>query len=124
MSTPANTKTVRVSNETHKAINDLAAELGGSVDDALRHLMGESTVRVPVSTVQRDRWTLAAQTAGVDLPHFVAMSVERGMTVDRATSVECAMQAADRKTITQIWHIVKGLGIAAGTIPPDPPAPR
>lgn len=81
MGTPTNsgTKTIRVSLETHKTLMDLADRLDGSADDALSHLLGSSTVRVPVSDIQRDRWSKAAHGAGVSLPEFVKMRVEAAL---------------------------------------------
>lgn len=82
MATPTGsngTKTIRVSLETHKRLMDLADRLDGSADDALNHLLGASTVRVPVSDIQRDRWSEAAHAAGVSLPEFVKMRVEAAL---------------------------------------------
>jgi hypothetical protein len=81
MGTPTNngTRTIRVSLETHKAVMDLADRLDGSADDALNHLIGASTVRVPVSDIQRQRWSRAAHDAGVSLPEFVKMRVEAAL---------------------------------------------
>ena len=78
MGTPTNsgTKTIRVSAETHKTLMDLAERLEGSADDALSHLLGSSTVRVPVSDIQRQRWSEAAAKAGVSVPEFVKMRTE------------------------------------------------
>lgn len=101
-STP-NTKTIRVSHEAHKQLHDLAAKLNGTADDALRYLLGVSTVRVPVTDVQRERWTEAAQTAGVSLPQYVTMRVEAvlqfgadpawlGMIYDRVNGLYTAIQ--------------------------------
>jgi hypothetical protein len=79
MATPQNTgetKTLRVSVETHAEVHALADKLKGSADDALQHLLGMSTVRVPLSEQQRDRWIQKATEIGVTLPEFVKLRVE------------------------------------------------
>jgi hypothetical protein len=79
MATPPgnpNTKTVRVGFDTHQALHDLAHQINGTADDAIRHLLGLSTVRVPVSEIQRQRWIAAARDAGVSVHEFVKMRVE------------------------------------------------
>lgn len=73
------TKQLRVSLNTHERVMRLAAHLNGTADDALRHLLGLSTVRVPVSDIQRERWIEAARIAGVSLPEFVEMRVEAAL---------------------------------------------
>jgi hypothetical protein len=96
MSNPSGTKTVRIKAETHKRIMDLAARLEGNADDALNFLLGESTVRVPVSDIQRKRWSDAAHEAGVSLAQFVMMRVEGAL-----------QYGADPAGLQQIYEQVK-----------------
>lgn len=79
MTAPHPQKTIRVSEEVHRAVHDLAQKIGGSADDALGHLLGESTVRVPLSDAQRRRWTLAAREVGVSVDQFVKLRVESAL---------------------------------------------
>ena len=79
MSTPngdMGIKQLRVSLDTHGRIHNLAAKLNGTADDAVRHLLGESTVRVPVTDIQRARWTAQADHVGVTLAQFITLRVE------------------------------------------------
>lgn len=76
MTAPVTYKTLKVSPETHKHVHDLAAQLGGSADDALAHLLGVTTVRVPVTVQQRRRWNEFADAVGMLLPDYVRMRME------------------------------------------------
>lgn len=73
---PSDSKTVRVRAETHRRIMALADRLEGSADDALSHLLGESTIRIQVSDSQRHRWSESAHAAGVSLQEFIKLRVE------------------------------------------------
>lgn len=115
------TKTIRVRTETHKRLMDLAERLEGSADDALGHLLGASTVRVPVSDIQRERWSDAAHAAGVTLPEFVKMRVEAALQYG-------ADQAAMGAIYNQVLEICRFLGmrrrsVDQSTPPPPRPAP-
>lgn len=79
MATPPSTKTARFSPENHTALMALADQIEGTADDALAHLLGQSTIRIPISDVQRARWEHAAEQAGVSVEQFVAMRVEAAM---------------------------------------------
>lgn len=107
MTSPTDTKTVRVALDTHTQLHDLAAQLNGTADDAVRHLLGLSTIRVPVSDIQRKRWTDSARAAGVSVDEFVKMRVEAAMEF-----------GTDPSTIRQIWSTVNALAGAAGIRPP------
>ncbi|NUR38805.1 MAG: hypothetical protein HOV73_01795 [Streptomyces sp.] len=76
MTSPTNDKTARVSPQNHAQLLRIAAGINGTVDDAIGFLLGESTVRVPLSDIQRGRWEIAAERAGVSLEQFVTMRVE------------------------------------------------
>lgn len=88
-------KQLRVSLDTHTRIHNLAAKLNGTADTAIRHLLGESTVRVPVSDLQRARWTFQADRAGLALPEFVALRVEAAL-----------QYGSDPAMIRQIWETI------------------
>jgi hypothetical protein len=106
MGTPASnngTKTVRVKDQTHKRLMDLAERLDGNADDALNFLLGESTVRVPVSDIQRKRWSDAAHDAGVSLAEFVKMRVEGAL-----------QYGADPAGLQQIYDQVKAIARFVG----------
>jgi hypothetical protein len=100
---PNSTKTIRVSIETHKRLMDLADRLEGSADDAMNHLLGSSTVRVPVSDIQHKRWSEAAHEAGVGLAEFVKMRVEGALHY-----------GADPAGLQQIYHQVTAIARHVG----------
>lgn len=106
MGTPATTKTLRVSQETHERVHKLAEKLGGTAEDALRFLLGSSTVRVPVSDTQRRRWERAAAVQGVSLSEFVRLRVEAALAFD-----------ADPIGLHMIYEHVRALTEAAGVKP-------
>lgn len=76
MTAPPEYKTIKVSPEVHRKIHTMANDLNTSADGAIAFLLGTSTVRVPVSDVQRERWKTAADAAGVTLAEFVVLRVE------------------------------------------------
>lgn len=106
MATPPGTKTVRVSLQTHEKLMDLADRINGSADDALAFLLGTSTVRVPISDIQRNRWSEAAAAAGVSLSEFVRMRVEAAIEY-----------GADPQGLQRIYEHVQALTAAAGVRP-------
>lgn len=106
MDTEPPTKTVRVSTQTHAALHRLADDLNGTAEDALQHLMGATTVRIPVSDAQRARWTQAAEAAGMPLSEFVAARVES------AVQFGC-----DQKLVRQIHQMCLSLVRHTGAPP-------
>lgn len=99
MTAPVTYKTLKVSAETHKAVHDLAHRLGGSADDALQLLIGESTVRIALSEIQRQRWVEAAAAVGVGVGEFVK------------NRVEAALQyGSDPGTMQTMWAEVNKIG--------------
>lgn len=109
MTTPDGTKSAKFSPEVHSELVSLARQLNGTMDDALRHLLGMSTVRVPITDGQRARWALAASHAGLSLDQFVVMRVEA-----------CLLSGIDHDTINQIFYRVDALCRSAGIGPaPD-----
>lgn len=110
MDTEPSTKTIRVSHRTHTEVHRLADELKGTADDALRHLMGSTTIRVPVSDAQRERWSAAATAAGVSVEDFILMRVEA------AVQFGC-----DQNVVRQIHHMVMSLVHHTGAKPVKPP---
>lgn len=106
MTSPVTYKTLKVSPETHQQVHDLAAKLGGSADDALAYLLSASTVRVPVSDIQRERWNQAAHADGMPLAEFVKMRVEAAIAY-----------GADQYGLTLIFEHVQALTKAAGVLP-------
>lgn len=79
MTSPPDTKTVRVSRQTHAALHDLANRLSGragTADEAIQYLLGMSAVRVPVTDTQRARWAEYAKASGISLAQWVTLRVE------------------------------------------------
>lgn len=79
MTAPIESKSAKFSPEVHAEILRVAREIGGTMDDALRHVLGMSTIRVPVTDVQRERWTEAADVVGVTVEQFVLLRVESAL---------------------------------------------
>lgn len=113
MDTEPPTKTIRVSAQTHMAVHRLADDLKGTAEDALQHLMGATTVRIPVSEGQRIRWAQAAEAAGMPLEEFVAARVES------AVQFGC-----DQQLVRQIHQMCMALVHHTGAPPVKPPAPE
>ena len=76
MTNPTDRKSVKLSTGVHSAVHRLAQELGASADEAIRLLVDESTVRLPLSPKQHARWTAHAQAAGVPLAEWVTQRIE------------------------------------------------
>lgn len=112
MSTPDNTKQARFSLEAHRALMSLAADLGGTADDALRHLLGLSTIRVAVTDSQRRRWIAQAEALGVPVDEFVRLRIEA-----------CLQFGADASAVQGIYERVDALCQAAGLRPGPVNAP-
>lgn len=112
MTTPDTTKQARISAEAHTKLMALAAQLDGTADDALRHLLGLSTIRVAVDDVQRRRWIAAAEAVGVTVDEFVRRHVETGLQLGKSAA-----------TIDQIFYRVDALCRQAG-LRPDPVNPK
>lgn len=112
MTTPDGQKSSKFTPEAHALLMALARDLDGTADDALRHLLGMSTIRVEVTEVQRDRWKRAADELGVSVDEFVRLRVEASIRFD-----------LDRETLNQIFYRVDGLFRTAG-VPLEQVNPR
>lgn len=106
MATPEQPKSAKFSPAVHARLMTLARELNGTVDDALRHLLGMSTIRVPVSEIQRVRWTEEATAIGVTVEDYVRLRIENHLD-----------SVGDHATINQIYYRVDALVRAAGLTP-------
>lgn len=115
MTTPDTSKQARFSAEAHRALMQLAAEIGGTADDALRHLLGPSTIRVSVTEAQRWRWLAEAEKAGVPVNEFIRLRVEA-----------CIQFGADGNALQAIFERVDALYRRAGlgAPPVNPPSTR
>lgn len=69
-------RSVKLSTPVHSAVHRLATELGKSADAAVQMLLDPSTVRLPLSTTQHERWTSYADAAGVSLAEWITLRVE------------------------------------------------
>ena len=108
MSTPDGTKQARFSLEAHQSLMALAARLDGTADDALRHLLGLSTVRIGVTDEQRARWEAAAQRCGVSVDEFIRLRIEA-----------CLQFGTDGEAIQRIFLGVDALCRQAGLRQPS-----
>ncbi|MEV8530102.1 hypothetical protein AB0451_39520 [Streptomyces sp. NPDC052000] len=123
MATPDTSKQARVSADTHRQLMELANQLGGTADDALRHLLDPSTIRVSVTEAQRWRWLVEAKKVGVPVDEFIRLRVEA-----------CIQFGADGNALQAIYQRVDALHQRAGlgapavnpqsTGPAQAPAPR
>jgi hypothetical protein len=113
MTAPVEYKSIKVSPETHRLIHDLAAEMGGSADTALAHLLATSTVRVPLTPHQYDRWKAKASETGVDVAEFVRNRIEAAL-----------LYGTDPGAIGLMYRNIEALCVSAGIKPAKPPARR
>jgi hypothetical protein len=65
-----------VSTPVHSRVHQLAAQLGSSADEAIRVLTDESTVRLPLSPEQYERWHAYAAAAGIPLADWITHRIE------------------------------------------------
>jgi hypothetical protein len=79
MTAPTNTTTVRVSLEMRDQIMAMAKARRQTADEVLADLLNPSTVIVPLTRVQHQRWREAAAAIGVTLAQFVSLRVEYAM---------------------------------------------
>jgi hypothetical protein len=79
MTAPINTTTIRVSTEMRDRIMAMAKSRRQSADEVLADLLNPSTVIVPLTRVQHQRWRDAAAAIGVTLSQFVSLRVEYAM---------------------------------------------
>jgi hypothetical protein len=114
MTAPVDYKTIKVSAEVHRRIHNIAAKLNTSADGAIAFLLGDSTVRVPVSDQQRERWKAAAETAGASVEEFVKLRVEAAI-----------QYTGDPAALRTIYDHVFAIAHHAGITPVRPaPLPR
>lgn len=119
MVTPPQAKNVRLSAETHARLAAVADTIGGTMDDAVAHLLAEGAVRVPASAQERHRWSQAAAHIGVPLEEFVRHRVEAYMQF-----------GCDQAGVMHVYEYVRGIAEAVGAEPvhvyrtPPPPVPR
>jgi len=106
MTAPVNTKSIRVSPETHARIARIADRTGGTMEGALAFLLGESTIRVPVSDTERARWTEAADRLGLSVEEFVKLRVEAAL-----------QYGADPLALMQVYEYVRGIADTVGARP-------
>jgi hypothetical protein len=108
MTTPDESKTLRVSPETHALVMAHARRIRGTVDEAVTDLADESTVRIPMGDIQRSRWELEAAKRGIRLGDYIRFAVEANMTYDP-------------RTINQTFYRVEALCQVAGIAPEPTP---
>lgn len=69
-------KTVKVNPTVHSLLMERARTEGASAGTALMRMLTDTSVKVPLEPVQRERWEAAAAAAGVSLPQFILLRVE------------------------------------------------
>lgn len=105
-------KSLKVSTPVHSAVHELAAQLGKSADDAIAALVDPSTVRLPLSPQQHQRWTAVSQAAGLSLTDWIIQQCEAGIRYGGA------------ETFNQIFRRVDMLVRHFGIEQPPPPPRR
>lgn len=88
MTAPVETKTIRVSEETHRRIMAIARDLRGTADEALTMLLNEDMVHVPLTHVQHQRWKAAANARGVSVRQLISLCVEAAVTGGNSQLIE------------------------------------
>ena len=104
-------RSLKVSTAVHSRVHQLATELGASADEAIRLLVDSSTVRLPLSTRQHERWTAYADAAGIPLDQWITQRVEAAI-----------QYGTDQGTMADVLRHVRALTAHAGLTPS--PAPR
>jgi hypothetical protein len=69
-------KTVKVSPAAHAALMERARQHNVPAGVALMNMLKDNSVRVPLESVQRERWEAAAAILGVSLAQFILLRVE------------------------------------------------
>jgi hypothetical protein len=110
MTNPTERKTLKVSPDVHSRVHLVATELGASAHEAIRVLTDPSTVRLPLSPVQHERWTRYADAAGIPLAEWITHRVEAAI-----------QYGTDQGTMAEVLRLVRALAKAPGT---GTPAPR
>lgn len=82
MTAPIDRMSIKVTPEVHRLVHDLAANLQCTANDAIAHLAGSSTVRVPVTEVEYERWKAAADSRGLRVDEWVKLRVEAALMID------------------------------------------
>lgn len=115
MTAPAEYKTIKVSPDIHRRIHSIAAKLETTADGAIAFLLGAGTVRVPVTTTERDRWIAAAQSAGLSVEEFVKLRVEAALALGSDPYMV-------HQHVQHIARTVDAIASVAGiTVPPSTP---
>ena len=103
MTNPPARKTFKVSTDVHSRVHQLATDLGASADEAIRLLVDPSTVRLPLSTAQHERWTAYAEAAGIPLAEWITHRVEAAI-----------QYGTDQGTMAVVLQHVRALTAHAG----------
>lgn len=107
MTNSAGRKSLKVSTPVHSRVHRLATELGASADEAIRLLTDESTVRLPLSPEQYEKWHAYAAAAGLPLATWVEQRIEAAI-----------QYGTDQGTMAEVLKHVRTL--VARTAPPKP----
>lgn len=113
MAETADRRSLKVSTPVHSAVHHLATQLGKSADEAIRLLVDPSTVRLPLSTTQHERWTAYAQASGIPLADWITQRVEAAI-----------QYGSDPGTMHLVLKHVRALAEHAGLDPVPAKTPR
>lgn len=113
MNNPPARKSFKVSTDVHSRVHQLATQLGASADEAIRLLVDESTVRLPLSTAQHERWTAYADAAGIPLAEWITHRVEAAIQF-----------GTDQGTMAEVLRTVRAIEARMPPRAADPPVRR
>jgi hypothetical protein len=103
MTDPTERKSLKVSAPVHQRVHQVANDLGASAHEAIRLLVDPSTVCLPLSTQQHERWTRYAEAAGIPLAEWITHRVEAAI-----------QYGTDQGTMAEVLRLTRALAQRAG----------
>ena len=76
MNNPPDRKSLKVSTRVHSRVHQVASELSTSAAEAIGLLVDPSTVCLPLSPEQHERWTAYAEASGIPLAEWITHRIE------------------------------------------------
>lgn len=108
MSNPPDRKSLKVSTRVHSRVHQVASELSTSAAEAIGLLVDPSTVCLPLSPEQHEKWTSYAEASGIPLAEWITHRIEAAI-----------QYGTDQGTMIEVLKGVRTL--LARSAPPPPP---